>query len=1736
MKKAISILLAVMMVVSMVAINGLVSASAENNLTAKSNYVLIDPGKEKSAGDIYQCTTGTTAALSVEQIGSDKIPSSGYTGTATSAYVCDTVAKTNKAGFVYSFDAIDASHMYANYSKYTLDLWIYSSSSLTNTFVIRILCRETTASNSNIEYHLFQMGTLVSSSLKNLSPGWNHVQVPLLKGGQKSPTTIQAIAFEQHDANTPAYTLAVAEAKIIGPELAIDITGAKTSFNVGEEFTSDGIAATFDGASVDASSLTIDSSKFTSLVSGTCPIYVSYKGAVASYDVTVEGDTQGLIIDTKNVKKTFLQFGQFDYSGLITYYNGQVVTPDSVTAPNMATIGEKTITVSYGSDSVTYSVNVIKAGTAVFASSDEAVSKTSGANWNSDNYILGNSTLELTVAEGGGAQVGFISFEEPLDFSGVDYIESWVYMPQETLDAAAAAANGNNVALYFEFSSGGGYASHCARYLFNGATNLTNSLSKTFTAGWNKIKFPTSFTVNSGTNYCYKDNMWCGFGSGQTDYTVDFSAINYIRVIFQGTNAVGQSVGVNGFGYGFDTMIGTDYAGNSLETAVAGAPAGKTVKLNNDFTVDEAINVTKTITVDLNGHDITSNADYAFSVSNKAVLALGDSHALRQNLPDYGTITAKVAPYTVAEGSYVNCSHRYTYTVTTPNTCTTDGLKHGVCSICGDDTDEVIPASHVLAHFEAVHSTCVTEGNIEYWQCTVCKKVYTDENAQNQIFASQTVIPTLTANVTEETDSAIVYDGDWTAINNLKNAGGNSVIRGSKSGSSIRFSFNGSALAIVGYTSPTYGKISITVDELDEEIIDLYSASQDWQKVIYDRYLSDGLHTVTVKILAEKNDAASRKGLYYAALDSIITDGALVSAEKVIDDMNISINDTVTEITIPYPVTSEGETALEASAENGTAEVTGSDKITYTASAFCSKDTITYTVNGFTGKINVNYNGVVNEFENNPTPKGWGATNSWYFSGHSALFADVAGREYTMTVTAGAMELVGYKSARYGEFEVYVDGEKAEVYDEYVSSGYHYKESLGVLNLGTYGEHTVTIKAVGRTLLDSYTLHRLVNFNAVEASLTERGEQLYESTYASMTNRIDEYGYAITSVTGAYEGMFVRDSSIQIMSHIANGDPELAKALLNYTLSYHIQNGRQYTLHIMNPLNTSTTYSYTNPASAVNRVQEATTSGLYRIDMSDYMAAQCYTSTGETVTEVDMCLSTVSTSGYYVLGITTGLTETPIATARVDITSETSSKNWVKFVFDSPVDLSVDTDYFITIAAYDTNGKSVAYGITSGGTYTSYAYDVASFGGWKDRPYTLAYKIITKEDASGGDTTIKSVETLESDSSANISFGTSNGYVVAVTPTLSYTGSAEGTVYFDLYKGTTLLKTIEMPTGKLSSDAQEIRLSFGLPLVKIPTGGTWNMTIRTQDIGSGKVEIYGSEAYGKAYTAECSSITPYSKMIQVDGNYMFVDAYSMFALDYFNEYRDFVEDTFDTVMGFASYFMNNSSYFISDLNILRDPNYEHGREGRYWNSYCLMTNVYASQGCHELALVAKKLGRTADAETLQGYADTIAQGIHDNLTCTVNGKKIYTEIIDLDNNNAVTKGFSFVSLAPVAANWYAVDDQIMQNTFDEYTKAGTVQFGGKDILSSYVDLNADDSKKYAAAYCTGKGLSWELIYNWKMGNTERVNDILAMIDEFSSNAYNEGYYCNGDVRDEANQEHANWIFYEVARVTGRYNH
>ena len=178
-----------------------------------------------------------------------------------------------------------------------------------------------------------------------------------------------------------------AEAQIVTPVLqyiAITSRPVKTEYSTSAtELDAVGLVVTgyytvpgFEGTVSKA--ITVESSMLTgfSQAAGTHEITVTYSGKTAKFNVTVVAKTLDRIaITTMPTKKTYDKVNNptaIDTTGIVVtaYYTSALYAPEAVTASCSAvdfTTGAKTVTVTYGSKTTTFAVNVIDSAADAFA-------------------------------------------------------------------------------------------------------------------------------------------------------------------------------------------------------------------------------------------------------------------------------------------------------------------------------------------------------------------------------------------------------------------------------------------------------------------------------------------------------------------------------------------------------------------------------------------------------------------------------------------------------------------------------------------------------------------------------------------------------------------------------------------------------------------------------------------------------------------------------------------------------------------------------------------------------------------------------------------------------------------------------------------------------------------------------------------------------------------------------------------------------------------------------------------------------------------------------------------------------------------------------------------------------------------------------------------------------------------------------------------------------------------------
>lgn len=388
-------------------------------------------------------------------------------------------------------------------------------------------------------------------------------------------------------------------------------------------------------------------------------------------------------------------------------------------------------------------------------------------------------------------------------------------------------------------------------------------------------------------------------------------------------------------------------------------------------------------------------------------------------------------------------------------------------------------------------------------------------------------------------------------------------------------------------------------------------------------------------------------------------------------------------------------------------------------------------------------------------------------------------------------------------------------------------------------------------------------------------------------------------------------------------------------------------------------------------------------------------------------------------------------------------------------------------------------------------------------------------------------------------------YITAVDVILGKNNDKDGYAIATLYSGNgndaVIVDQTKFDISQLSSHGEIVHLQFGLSLEKINLDHSYYLEIKAPECDENALTWYGSQSLdqfetlsdgeiveGEAgFIAYKSNIRSLSEHVQIDGNYMLIHAWAQFVngCQDNEDNQQFIVETYPIIKQFANYYIDNG-YINKNINLIKNDSFEHSREGRYWQSYDLITNVFASQALYELSSIAEELNDNEASVKWLETSKTLTKGIHENLVTEIDGVKIYAELYDIEHNMNLVEGMSWVNWAPMAAEWYGMDQSIMQNTYDIYAKYDSQDYDGYLVLDVCYDFNTQKGSNHVI----GKGLAWEIMYNRLKGDDEKLDYLVHFILDHSTvgGVYPETYQPNGHFSDIGNQEHASWQHYAMS--------
>ena len=142
------------------------------------------------------------------------------------------------------------------------------------------------------------------------------------------------------------------------------------------------------------------------------------------------------------------------------------------------------------------------------------------------------------------------------------------------------------------------------------------------------------------------------------------------------------------------------------------------------------------------GYDVsgTTESCYYDKTKNSALSAVGAIETEGSN--DIKGKESSELLADVCENYYGGHEYETEWTVDKEASCTEEGSQSHHCKRCENKTDVTVieKKDHILEKTEAKEATHLTEGNIAYWTCQICKKYFKDEAGSQEITLADTVI------------------------------------------------------------------------------------------------------------------------------------------------------------------------------------------------------------------------------------------------------------------------------------------------------------------------------------------------------------------------------------------------------------------------------------------------------------------------------------------------------------------------------------------------------------------------------------------------------------------------------------------------------------------------------------------------------------------------------------------------------------------------------------------------------------------------------------------------------------------------------------------------------------------------------------------------------------------------------------------------------------------------------------
>lgn len=274
---------------------------------------------------------------------------------------------------------------------------------------------------------------------------------------------------------------------------------------------------------------------------------------------------------------------------------------------------------------------------------------------------------------------------------------------------------------------------------------------------------------------------------------------------------------------------------------------------------------------------------------------------------------------------------------------------------------------------------------------------------------------------------------------------------------------------------------------------------------------------------------------------------------------------------------------------------------------------------------------------------------------------------------------------------------------------------------------------------------------------------------------------------------------------------------------------------------------------------------------------------------------------------------------------------------------------------------------------------------------------------------------------------------------------------------------------------------------------------------------------------------------QIDGQANVIMAWARLARK--RDRTDFEDRTYSLVAKLMDrtsdqpYFMIGEGHAVG-TNLVQNISLEHSREGRYWHAWDILTQCVVGASLESMIKIAHRRGDSKHELRWQRRLQLLKQGVSQNLTRSVNGKKVYLEMLLPNSAGGIPfTGMGWLNFAPIMAQWEPLERQIMRNTVETMREKLLLEYKGQ----KYLAMEYDPDGKVHQEWIIGKGVGWEIDYSRQEKEYFRIIEWLNFLQTFhSGELYSEFMRLDDDgkwlVGDGGNGEQSSWWCWAIARL------